>query len=80
VITQHGEDNTMPRLAHAERPADSEGGILKAAQALNIISPDGSGDQKPRQQGRRLRLLLRMSGPKIRAETWLWRCCGSTVS
>src|SRR5271165_4072288 len=21
-----------------------------------------------------------MSGPKFRAETWLWRCCGSTVS
>jgi len=25
-------------------------------------------------------LLLRMSGPKFRAETWLWRCWGSTLS
>jgi hypothetical protein len=36
---QHGEDNTMPRLVHAERPADSEARILEMAQALNPTFP-----------------------------------------
>lgn len=51
---QQGEDNTMPRLVHAERPADSEARILEMAQALNIMSSEAlePGDQKPRQQGR----------------------------
>ena len=39
-ITQHSEDNTIPNLVHAERPADSEARILEMAQALNIISPE----------------------------------------
>jgi hypothetical protein len=38
--TPHGQDNTMPRLVHAERPADSEARILEKAQALNPTSPD----------------------------------------
>jgi hypothetical protein len=36
----HGEDNTIPHLVHAERPAASEARILEMAQALNIISPE----------------------------------------
>jgi hypothetical protein len=54
-----------------------KGGILKAARALDIISPEAPGQV---QQGRCLQWLLRISDPKFRAETWLWWCCGSTVS